>query len=170
MATHSSILSWRIPWTEDILGLQRVRHNQVTFTSLDFIRTLSHLAFFWELRAVSSWYYFPTPVTCPKLFTAYILYRCPMVTIKRHKQKVPASYHKLLFCILCLGIRQSNQGSPDSGGACSCIQTVTGGQLIWAPFLPCDSRPPVGPESQPGLIFLKRQVEHMGPQEVWAHI
>ena len=115
-----AILAWRIPWTKP-MGSQRVRHNQVTFTSLDFIRTLSHLAFFWELRAVSSWYYFPTPVTCPKLFTAYILYRCPMVTIKRHKQKVPASYHKLLFCILCLGIRQSNQGSPDSGGACSCI-------------------------------------------------
>ena len=32
MATHSSILAWRIPWTEDpgmlqSVGLQRVRHN-----------------------------------------------------------------------------------------------------------------------------------------------
>ena len=32
MATHSSILAWRIPWTEEpsrlqALGLQRVRHN-----------------------------------------------------------------------------------------------------------------------------------------------
>ena len=32
MATHSSILAWRIPWTEDpgglqSIGLQRVRHN-----------------------------------------------------------------------------------------------------------------------------------------------
>ena len=32
MATHSSILSWRIPWTEEpgglpSMGLQRVRHN-----------------------------------------------------------------------------------------------------------------------------------------------
>ena len=32
MATHSSILAWRIPWTEDPGGLQskgsqRVRHN-----------------------------------------------------------------------------------------------------------------------------------------------
>ena len=32
MATHSSILAWRIPWTEDpgglqSMGLQRVRHN-----------------------------------------------------------------------------------------------------------------------------------------------
>ena len=27
MATHSSILAWRIPWTEESGGLQRVRHN-----------------------------------------------------------------------------------------------------------------------------------------------
>ena len=32
MATHSSILSWRIPWTEEPVGIdsmesQRVRHN-----------------------------------------------------------------------------------------------------------------------------------------------
>ena len=33
MATYSSILTWRIPWTEELLGvksigLQRLRHNQ----------------------------------------------------------------------------------------------------------------------------------------------
>ena len=33
MATHSSILAWRIPWTEEpgglqFLGLQRVRHSE----------------------------------------------------------------------------------------------------------------------------------------------
>ena len=37
-ATHSSILSWRIPWTEEpgglqSMGSQRVRHGWVTFTS-----------------------------------------------------------------------------------------------------------------------------------------
>ena len=37
MATHSSILVWRIPWTEEpselqLLGLQRVRHYWVTVT------------------------------------------------------------------------------------------------------------------------------------------
>ena len=39
MATHSSILAWRSPWTEEPDGLQstrsrRVRHNPVTCTSL----------------------------------------------------------------------------------------------------------------------------------------
>ena len=37
MATHSSILAWRIPWKEETVGLQsmesqRIRHDSVTFT------------------------------------------------------------------------------------------------------------------------------------------
>ena len=37
MATHSSILAWRIPWTEQpgglqSMGLQRVGHDRVTNT------------------------------------------------------------------------------------------------------------------------------------------
>ena len=37
IATHSSILAWRIPWTEEpgglqSMGLQRVRHDWVTNT------------------------------------------------------------------------------------------------------------------------------------------
>ena len=31
-ATHSSILAWRIPWTVWSMGLQRVRHDWMTFT------------------------------------------------------------------------------------------------------------------------------------------
>ena len=31
-ATHSSILAWKIPWTIQCMGLQRVRHNWETFT------------------------------------------------------------------------------------------------------------------------------------------
>ena len=48
MATHSSILAWRIPWTEEpsrlqSMGSQRVRHNWVTFTSLSFTRNLNYI-------------------------------------------------------------------------------------------------------------------------------
>ena len=37
MATHSSILTWRIPWTEEscglqFVGLERIRHNRATDT------------------------------------------------------------------------------------------------------------------------------------------
>ena len=39
MATHSSILAWKIPWTDEhgrlqSMGSQRVRHNQATSLSL----------------------------------------------------------------------------------------------------------------------------------------
>ena len=42
MATHSSILTWRIPWTEEpgrlpSMGLQEVRHNWVTNIFTPFI-------------------------------------------------------------------------------------------------------------------------------------
>ena len=39
MATHSSVLAWRIPWTEGpgglrSMGLQRVGHDQATNTHM----------------------------------------------------------------------------------------------------------------------------------------
>ena len=42
MATHSSILTWRIPWTEErgrlqFMGLQIVRHDWATFTFRTYI-------------------------------------------------------------------------------------------------------------------------------------
>ena len=42
MVTHSSILAWRIPWTEEpdglqSMGSQRVRHDRVTNTFVHFI-------------------------------------------------------------------------------------------------------------------------------------
>ena len=36
-STHSSILVWRIPWTVQFMGSQRVRHNWGTSSSLHFI-------------------------------------------------------------------------------------------------------------------------------------
>ena len=35
-ATHSSILAWRIPWTVQSTGLQRIGHDWATFISLHF--------------------------------------------------------------------------------------------------------------------------------------
>ena len=42
MAPHSSILAWKIPWTEEpirlqSMGSQRVRHDWVTSLSLSYI-------------------------------------------------------------------------------------------------------------------------------------
>ena len=34
MATHSSILAWRIPWTEEPGGLQRMGHKKSDMTEV----------------------------------------------------------------------------------------------------------------------------------------
>ena len=46
MATQSSILAWRIPWTEDpgkSMGLQRVGHNRGTKTHTCYTHTHTHI-------------------------------------------------------------------------------------------------------------------------------
>ena len=53
MVIHSSILAWRIPWTEEpgqlqSMGSQRVRHDGAIFT---YIHT-----FFWHLNTGACWY------------------------------------------------------------------------------------------------------------------
>ena len=40
-ATNSSILAWRIPWTVESMGLQRVEHSWMTFTSLSLLGSLA---------------------------------------------------------------------------------------------------------------------------------
>ena len=58
MATHSNILAWRIPWTEESGGLQsigsqRVRYNRgnLACSMRDGITNLMHMSLgeFWEL-------------------------------------------------------------------------------------------------------------------------
>ena len=42
MATHSSILAWRIPWTEEPGGLQSVGHKE-SDTAVRLTRSLSRI-------------------------------------------------------------------------------------------------------------------------------
>ena len=64
MATHSSILAWRIPWTEEpgrlqALGLQRVWHGWATNTTHHFLKILCSKA---TIHTITQWkhiqYYF----------------------------------------------------------------------------------------------------------------
>ena len=65
MATHSSILAWRIPWTEESGGLQsmglpRVRHDWVTNTFILFIPTMKYQKGILKI-------YIPFKITTPKI-------------------------------------------------------------------------------------------------------
>ena len=60
MATHSSILAWRIPWTEEpgglqYMGSQRVRHDWVTniFVYQSIIKQNNSLLFFQLCKYIS---------------------------------------------------------------------------------------------------------------------
>ena len=46
MSTHSSVLSWRIPWTEEPGGLESLRDGKELDTTE---RTHTHLFLLWEL-------------------------------------------------------------------------------------------------------------------------
>ena len=46
MATHSSILSWRIPWTEKPGGLQSMGHKELDTTEQLSEHTHTHIYFF----------------------------------------------------------------------------------------------------------------------------
>ena len=72
MATHSSILAWRIPWTEDLgrlqsMGSQRVRQDWVTNTNVfkwEFKSCITSLKDLHLNRYVGSNYWgswFPSP-------------------------------------------------------------------------------------------------------------
>ena len=81
-ATHSSILAWRIPWTEESGGLhynrsQRVGHDWATFTfskneASDKIKNpIPWSLWLWKKAFVHSAYQFPrlqrTPLSYPKV-------------------------------------------------------------------------------------------------------
>ena len=44
MATHSSILAWRIPWTEEPGGIQSMESQRVRHDRSDLARTHTNLA------------------------------------------------------------------------------------------------------------------------------
>ena len=55
MATHSSILAWRIPWIEEpgglqSKGLQRVRHEYATNTKVIHSERVKSSIYFWRAR------------------------------------------------------------------------------------------------------------------------
>ena len=65
-ATHSSILAWRIPWTVQSMGSQRVRYDWVTFTSHGcFCATVAELNSSESKPLLSRVQLFATPWTSP---------------------------------------------------------------------------------------------------------
>ena len=76
MPTHSSILAWRIPWTEEpgrlqSMGLQRVRHDWVTNTPLYLNGLNMHRKLQWTLiKLIINQKYMAPKIASTKIFMA----------------------------------------------------------------------------------------------------
>ena len=70
MATHSSILAWKIPWMENMVGYspqgRRVGHNRTT--SLFFMWFISDGSRIWNFQTLQTW---PLHNTCQKTSARY---------------------------------------------------------------------------------------------------
>ena len=56
MATHSSILAWRLPWTEELGGLQSTGHKESDMTErLHFHFHFTHSSFKTDVNRLQPW-------------------------------------------------------------------------------------------------------------------
>ena len=62
MATHSSIFTWRIPWTEELEGLQSIGSQLTLFTKSDPVCWRTHVSCRNDLSGVNSLQVPPQPL------------------------------------------------------------------------------------------------------------
>ena len=74
MATHSNIVAWRIPWTEETGGLQRVKHGWVTntFTFAGFGLSCFHCHFFSVYFLPPLYFLKWSLLLCSNLFSSHV--------------------------------------------------------------------------------------------------
>ena len=87
MATHSSILAWRIPWAEDLGGLQSMRSQRVT----DEWSDLAHMHFC--SREYNSFFFFDWGIVA---FQYCFSFCCTMKSINISIHISPPSWTSLL--------------------------------------------------------------------------
>ena len=100
MATHSSILAWRIPWREEpgglqSMGSQRVRHNSVTFTFQSYIITVETTRCFLVTKSCPTLW---DPMNCSRPGSLVLHTICKLIFI----ESVMSSNHLILCCPLLL--------------------------------------------------------------------
>ena len=55
MATHSSILAWRMPWTEEPVGLQSMGHKEI-HTTEQLTRSGTWAQLLWCIGLIAPWH------------------------------------------------------------------------------------------------------------------
>ena len=96
-ATHSSVLAWRIPWTEESGGLQsmgsqRVGHNRASNTShLDLKAFVAQAR--WGRKVLVGWFYSSSRDCCSgcQTSTARVLSQSPLRSMEKSLQRCTLS-------------------------------------------------------------------------------
>ena len=127
MATHSSILAWRIPWTEEpsglqSIGLQRVGHDWETKTYTDLLTYYSYAAIS-MIRSDVFWRFLKSKLSMLFLFImvkSWKHLRCPLVvewTVEHLDNGEILSIH---WCTIiqhwkkCYGVMKRHAGTLDA--------------------------------------------------------
>ena len=92
MATHSSTLAWKIPWTEkpgrlQSMGLQRVRHDWVTSLSLFIV--------FWTVVLEKT---LKSPLDCKEIQQSILKEICPEYSLEGLMLKLNLTCWKRRWC------------------------------------------------------------------------
>ena len=104
MATHSSILAWRIPWTEELGGLQSTGHKELDMTERLHFHFLSYsdpttLASLHFLR-----YRSPASGSLHKLLPFLRMYLFPAHSDIRFQFKNHLKYVYIIYLFGCLSV------------------------------------------------------------------
>ena len=85
MATHSSVLAWKIPWIVESMGSKRVRHGWATFT-FNAINTILHIL---KVKVTQSYLTLLLTKVClvKAMVFPVVMYGCETWTIKKAEHK-----------------------------------------------------------------------------------
>ena len=187
MATHSSILAWRIPWTEEpgglqSMGSQRARHEPATehthWENVCICRSLLLpllLGAYPHFLGAPSLYFWPDPSCFLPLHTeGHVIHSQP--ELKPSASLVPIPHEsKLVLFALCRGTGQGDASGKGtvvligiSETMCSPLGTHSSASLAVTPQIPAASAPP-----EPGLHAPRRPVSRtaicpLGPGRTWG--
>ena len=125
MATHSSILAWRIPWTEELGGLQSTGHKELDMTERLHFHFLSYsdpttLASLHFLR-----YRSPASGSLHKLLPFLRMYLFPAHSDIRFQFKNHLKYVYIIYLFGCTG---EGNGNPLQY---SCLENPMDGGAWW---------------------------------------
>ena len=116
MATHSSILAWIIPWTEEPVGLlsigsQRVRHDWNDWTRTHLV-TKMKISFVFKKVVSFLFHFFFFQLTATEVWTQFISTKVPLIYLWQGEWMNSHCYHQFW--------EQPSpiQGSPALGSSC----------------------------------------------------